>query len=171
MGFELQYLTKWITRVDVMKHEYRLLSLLCKPMPGLFLLSSAKEIIKKCYKYCGGQQQMLWPATSTSSQNTSEYQKLSLSCLFASLELGLKENKYWLTDRVTFPCPVMHNIGYVRCSCEGHGMGCLWLLLLKSNTGGDKRYENQRPKGVMSKNWLSSPNLKQKNKGSILCCN
>ena len=35
---------------------------------------------------------------------------------------------------------VMHASSFVRYPCKGHEMGCL-LLLLKHNTGGDKRYE------------------------------
>ena len=35
--------------------------------------------------------------------------------------------------------PVMHASGYVICPWKGHGVDCLWLLLLKPNTGGDKR--------------------------------
>ena len=35
---------------------------------------------------------------------------------------------------------VLHAIiyanGYVRCPCKGHGVGCLWFLLLMPNTGG-----------------------------------
>ena len=36
-----------------------------------------------------------------------------------------------------------HASGYMRRPCDGHGMGCWWLLSLKPNTGGDKQYENQ----------------------------
>ncbi len=46
--------------------------------------------------------------------------------------------------------PVRHASGYVRCPCKRHGVGCLWLLLLKPNTGGDKRYENHRHKCAIS---------------------
>ncbi len=37
----------------------------------------------------------------------------------------------------------MCNSGYLRCSCKDHEVGCLWIVLLKPNTGVDKQYENQ----------------------------
>ena len=39
--------------------------------------------------------------------------------------------------------PIMHASGYVRCPWKGHGIGRLWLLLLKPNTG-DDYYEIHR---------------------------
>ena len=32
--------------------------------------------------------------------------------------------------------PEIHAGGNVRCPCKGHGVGCLWPLLQKPNTGG-----------------------------------
>ena len=37
--------------------------------------------------------------------------------------------------------------------CKGHGVGCLWLLLLKPTTGSDKRYENHRHKFLCHFRW------------------
>ena len=35
----------------------------------------------------------------------------------------------------------MHASDYMRCLCEGHGVGSLWLpLLMKPKTGDDKQY-------------------------------
>ena len=52
-----------------------------------------------------------------------------------------------LIDWVEVLHPVMDASGYVRCPCKGHGVGCLWvLLLLKTNPGDNRRYENQRHK-------------------------
>ncbi len=45
----------------------------------------------------------------------------------------------WLSKSLTSR---EHASGYMRRPCEGHEMGCLLLLLLKPNTGSEKRYEN-----------------------------
>ena len=42
--------------------------------------------------------------------------------------------------------------GYMRCPCKGHGMGYLWLLLPKPNTGGDNWYEIHRPEANIVEN-------------------
>ena len=35
--------------------------------------------------------------------------------------------------------PEMHGSSYMRRPCKGHGVGCMWLLLLLNrHTGGDK---------------------------------
>ncbi len=46
----------------------------------------------------------------------------------------------WLIGRDLTFCE--HASGYIRCPCKGHEIGCLWLLLLKPNIGGDKQYEH-----------------------------
>ncbi len=38
---------------------------------------------------------------------------------------------------------------YMRCPCKGHGVGCSWLLLLKSKTGGNEIW-NSQALGVIS---------------------
>ena len=61
-------------------------------------------------------------------------------------KLDLRLVFVWV-DWVEVLHPVMHASFYMRSSCEGYEVGCLWiLLLLKSKTGGDKRYENHRHK-------------------------
>ena len=45
-----------------------------------------------------------------------------------------------LIDWVEVLHPIMHASSYGRWPCKGHGVDCLWfLLLLKPKTGGDKR--------------------------------
>ena len=41
------------------------------------------------------------------------------------------------TDRQLIGCVDQHTSGYVRHPFKGHGVGCLWLLVQKPNTGGD----------------------------------
>ena len=55
----------------------------------------------------------------------------------------------------------------MRRECKGRGEGCVWLLFAKPNTGGDKRYENNRQKSARQRhgrrkslNWYQFRNVK-----------
>ena len=45
-----------------------------------------------------------------------------------------------LIEWVKFYVLCQHGISHVKHPCNGTGIGCLWLLLLKSTTGGDMMY-------------------------------
>ncbi len=53
---------------------------------------------------------------------------------YTSLNLIVKVGWKWLTGESLTSCK--HASGCIRRPCKGHGMGCLWLLLPKLNTGG-----------------------------------